>query len=299
MIVTLMDAVRRHAKVHADARGVWRTPIEGLVTRRALMPGVVDYTLAAPHVCLVLQGAQRSKMGDKTYEMETGDTALVTAHRPMVSEVTRASEAAPFLSLSVTLDPAVIAGLVEEVDGIAGPAAPAMVVEPTHAEVADAVMRLVRLLERPASVRVLQGQLIRELHYWLLTGPNGGALRSLGVPDPHTRRILRAIALLRAEFDQPIPVDRMAAVAEMSPSSFRQHFRAATTLSPLQFQKHLRLIEARRAILADGMSASRVAIAVGYESVPQFTREYRRMFGLPPTRDREAALCGGASLALA
>ena len=142
-----------------------------------------------------------------------------------------------------------------------------------------------RLLDRPDALPVLGRQLLRELHYWLLAGRHGSAMRGLGVKDSHAERISRAIALLRAEFAAPIRVERLADVAGLSPSAFHQHFKAITSLSPLQFQKQLRLIEARRLMLSEGLSASLAAYEVGYESVQQFTREYGRLFGLPPGRD--------------
>ena len=132
---------------------------------------------------------------------------------------------------------------------------------------------------------MLQPAISRELHYWLLAGRHGRAVRGLTCPGGAARRIARAVAVLRGEFDRPIRVDRLAAEAGMSPSSFHHHFRAVTSLSPMQFQKQLRLIEARRRIVGDGITASRAALEVGYESVTQFTREYGRMFGIPPMRD--------------
>jgi len=150
-------------------------------------------------------------------------------------------------------------------------------------------LRLMRLLDRPASVPILQSQLLRELHYWLLSGGHGGAIRSLGIVDSHAQRVARAVALIRDNFAQPLRVERLAEAAGMSPSAFHEHFRAITSLTPLQFQKQLRLIEARRMMLADGEMISNAAYAVGYESIPQFTREYGRMFGLPPARDMKAA----------
>jgi AraC-like DNA-binding protein len=155
--------------------------------------------------------------------------------------------------------------------------------------VADTALRLVRLLERPASLPVLQAQLVREMHYWLLAGRHGPAIRHLGFPDSQAQRIGRAVDVIRRDFASRIPVERLASVAGMSLSTFHQHFRAVTSLSPLQFQKQLRLIEARRQMLADGTPPNHAAYAVGYESVPQFTREYRRMFGLPPARETEQA----------
>jgi AraC-like DNA-binding protein len=136
---------------------------------------------------------------------------------------------------------------------------------------------------------VLRTQLVRELHFWLLSGRHGGAIRNLGVAESHAQRIARAVALIRTNFAKPLKVEYLAEVAGMSPSSFHEHFRAVTSLTPLQFQKQLRLIEARRRMLADGEIISNAAFAVGYESVPQFTREYGRMFGLSPARDMKEA----------
>ena len=150
-----------------------------------------------------------------------------------------------------------------------------------------------RLIERPASVPVLRTQLVREMHYWLLTGRHGAAIRRLGWPDGSVQRVARAVAVLRAQFAQPLRVEHLAAVAGMSPASFHQHFRTVTSLSPLQFQKQLRLIEARRLMLSVGMTSSSAAFAVGYQSVSQFTREYGRMFGLPPVRETKTARGNG------
>ncbi|TIM80131.1 MAG: AraC family transcriptional regulator [Mesorhizobium sp.] len=135
------------------------------------------------------------------------------------------------------------------------------------------------------SLPVLQGPLLREIHFWLLAGRHGSALRSLGGADGHAQRIARAVAMIRESYARPIRIEELAEAAGMSTSSFHQHFRQTTTLSPLQFQKQLRLIEARRQMLADGTSVRSAAYAVGYESVPQFTREYGRLFGKPPARD--------------
>jgi AraC-like DNA-binding protein len=131
----------------------------------------------------------------------------------------------------------------------------------------------------------LRPLIVRELHYWLLTGRHGRAVSGLACPDGIAERIARAVAVLRNRFDGPLRLGHLAAVAGMSPSTFHHHFRAVTSLSPLQFQKQLRLIEARRRMLSDRLPVSRAAFEVGYESVSQFTREYGRMFGLPPGRD--------------
>jgi AraC-like DNA-binding protein len=138
---------------------------------------------------------------------------------------------------------------------------------------------------------------MRELHFWLLSGRHGDAVRALGVANGHARRIARAIAVLRSDFAKTLRVEMLAEVAGMSASAFHEHFRAITSLTPLQFQKRLRLIEARRALLSEGAMISNAAYAVGYESVPQFTREYGRMFGMPPARDVKAARARSRSAA--
>lgn len=289
MTDTLLKAVRRYAEAHADPAGIARTPIPGLTTIRATAPSGLDYAIPRPLVCLVLQGTKHVTMGNRAFTFSAGDSLLITADVPTVSQITRASAAAPYFSLVLDLDPAVIADLGMEMKAAQDADGVAVRHEPTDAEVTDAALRLMRLIERPASVPVLQAQLVREMHYWLLLGRHGAAIRRLGWPDGHVQRVARAVAVLRTEFAQALRVERLADVAGMSPSSFHQHFRAVTSLSPLQFQKQLRLIEARRLMLSEGVTASSAAFTVGYESVSQFTREYGRMFGLPPVREIKAA----------
>ena len=228
-------------------------------------------------------------MGQSTIDFAAGESLLITNDVPTVSQITRASLAQPYLSIVVELDPAVIEELVREIGSAPFAIGDPIKVDPTEAEVSDAALRLMRLLDRPASRLVLGTQLIRELHFWLLSGRHGGAIRSLGVADSHSRRIGRAVAVIRADYAKSLPVERLADVAGMSPSTFHEHFRAVTSLTPLQFQKHLRLIEARRLLLCECAMISHAAYAVGYESLPHFTREYGRMFGLTPARDVRAS----------
>jgi AraC-like DNA-binding protein len=293
MTDTLLKAVRRYAETYADPAGVARTPIPGLTTIRATAPSGLDYAISRPLVCLVLQGTKHVTMGNRAFTFRAGDSLLITADVPTVSRITRASNAVPYFSLVLDLDPAVIADLAVEMKAVPIAEGAPVHHEPTDAEVTDAALRLMRLIERPASLPVLRAQLVREMHYWLLAGRHGAAIRRLGWPDGHVQRVARAVAVLRAEFAQPLRVARLAAVAGMSPSSFHQHFRTVTSLSPLQFQKQLRLIEARRLMLSDGVTASSAAFAVGYQSVSQFTREYGRMFGLPPVRETKTARGNG------
>jgi len=289
MIETLHEVVCRYADAHADVEGVALTPIPGLTLVRATRPSALQYAISKPLVALVVQGQKRVAMGSDVFDFGTGDSLVITADVPTTSQVTAASIGKPYYSLVLDLDPALLTDLSVEMTLAPVADASPIRIEPTDAEVADAARRLLRLLDRPASVPVLSAQLLREMHYWLLAGRHGSAIRRLGWADGNIQRVAKAVALLRSDYDKPLPVEKLAGIAGMSVSSFHQHFRQVTSLSPLQFQKQLRLIEARRRMVADRASASTAAYDVGYESVPQFTREYRRMFGMPPVRDVSAA----------
>lgn len=281
----LLDHARRYADARADRSGVAATPIEGLVILRETAPTMLQYAVSKPLVALVLQGRKRVTTGNRTFDFGAGDSLLVTTDVPTVSQITAASRVLPYYSLVLELDRAIIAGLVSQIGPLPFKADQPVQVDPTEAEVADAAMRLLRLLDRPGTLAVLGPQLCRELHYWLLSGRHGGAIRALGVTDSHAERVARAVAMLRDHYAESVKVETLAEAASMSLSAFHVHFRSITSLSPLQFQKQLRLIEARRRMLAQGDAISDAAYGVGYESVPQFTREYRRMFGQPPARD--------------
>ena len=287
MTQALQRVVRNFVDAHGDALGVGTTPLQGVGMMRAYAPTGILKSIYKPLVCLILQGAKQVTAGQDTYTFSAGQSALVSADVPVVSRITRASRAEPYLALAIELDMAVLLDLSTQLGGLtdAMTAVPAVLVDDTDAAVADCALRLTRLLDRVEAIPLLRPSIMRELHYWLLAGRHGRAVRDLASPGGAAQCIARAIAVLRGEFDRPLRVERLAAVAGMSSSSFHHHFRAVTSLSPMQFQKQLRLIEARRRMLSDGLPVNRAALEVGYESVTQFTREYGRMFGLPPGRD--------------
>lgn len=287
---SLLDLVRRHADAHADRFGFAPTPHRGLGAVRILHPGELQVAVQKPLVAICLQGRKRVTMGTTGFDYGAGEALLITADVPTTSQIVDASPAAPYYALALELDLALLRALSAEAGLRATDAAPVRI-EPADPDVIDAASRLMRLLDRPAARPVLGEGLLREMHYWLLTGSHGGAIRRLGGMDTQGHRIARAVALIRRDYARALRIGELAAVAGMSESSFHQHFRAVTTLSPLQFQKQLRLIEARRLMLAEGAGIARAAHAVGYQSVPQFTRDYARLFGTPPGRDmREARL---------
>ncbi len=285
---TLIDAARRHADAHCRD-GVAPTPIPGLTILRETSPTPLQYAISKPLVAIVLQGGKRVTMGGSTFNFGAGESLLITTDVPTVSQITHASARTPYLSLVVDLDPAVIETLAAEMGAAPFVCGEPVLVVATEAEIADTALRLMRLLDRPASLSVLRDQLIRELHFWLLSGRHGGAIRALGVIDSHAQRVGRAVSKIRSGYTKTLRVETLAEAAGMSASAFHKHFRAVTSLTPLQFQKQLRLIEARRMLLAEGEAISNAAYAVGYESVPQFTREYGRMFSMPPAQDVRAA----------
>jgi AraC-like DNA-binding protein len=289
MAATLLDTARHYAEAHADARGIARTPIPGLNIVRATAPGDLRYTISRPLICLALQGKMRVTIGSRDIEACASETLLLTADVPAINQVTHASVLEPYVALLIDLDLAVIANLAADMDAAAPVDVARNRVGKTDEEVATAALQLMRLIRHPASVTLLFEPLLRQLHYWLLAGRHGPEIQRLSTPDGAARRVARAIAVIRAEFAKSLPIDRLAAVAGMSSSAFHQHFRTATSLTPLQFQKQLRLLEARRLMLSQAMTASNAAFAVGYQSASQFTRDYRRMFGLPPLRETAAA----------
>lgn len=281
----LRHAVQRHMERQSEASVGVDTPVRGLNLVRSTFTTQLEYTVVQPLVCLVLQGCKRVSLGSSTSSYAAGDAMVVAGNVPTVSRISKASVTEPYLALALDLDLAVIADLVM--------CAPEVYSRPsgqdTSEELRDALRRLVSLLDRPESLAVLKDGLIREIHHWLLLGRQGLDIRRLGSPDSHASRIASAVAILRANYGKPVQIERLAAAAGMSRSGFHRHFRALTSLTPLQFQKQLRLIEARRLIVSSGKLLSQVAFEVGYESVSQFSREYARMYGQPPTKDRRPA----------
>jgi AraC-like DNA-binding protein len=291
---SLLEAVRRFTDSHSTRSGIAPTSIEGLYTVRASTPSSLVHDISKPLVCLVVQGSKRVMMGMRQFDFSAGDSMLITSDVPTVSQITKASVAAPYYSIVMELDRALIAELALEINVVLVSDHAPIRVEPTDQEVADAALRLLRLVDRPSSIGILKSQLVREVHYWLLAGRHGEAIRRIATPGGYVERVAHAVAILRSEYAKAVPVERLAEATGMGVSSFHHHFRDVTSLTPHQFQKHLRLIEARRLMMSDGLSASSAAFAVGYASVPQFTREYGRHFGQPPVRDAKSAAADAA-----
>ncbi|PMR77881.1 AraC family transcriptional regulator [Billgrantia endophytica] len=285
---SLKQAVRAYTSRHANSSGLALTPVPGLRMMCVEAPAGDLHSVYRPLICLILQGAKRMIVGREEAVFPAGQSVIVSADMPVVGRIVQASRSEPYLAIAVELEMAILRELTAHI-GNFHPQRPSemrtLFTEDTGAAVLDCAMRLMRLLDQPEAIPLLHPGIMRELHYWLLTGPHGKALWSLADPDSHASRLATAIAILRAEYRSRVAVERLAAEASMSLTSFHKHFKHMTSLTPGQYQKRLRLIEARRLMLDEGFSASNAAFEVGYESVSQFTREYGRLFQRPPKRD--------------
>jgi AraC-like DNA-binding protein len=288
--------VNREELVQRIARavpGVGRAePMKGLYLHRALrMTGPV-HGVTYPSFCVIAQGAKEVHLGDERYRYDPYHYLLATVEMPAVSQLVEASPERPYLSLRLDLDPSLVASVMLEA-GMPSPrrdatSMRALNVSPLDPDLLDAAVRLVRLVEvSAAEARILLPLITREIVFRLLSGEQGARLRHLAVLGGHTDRIARAIERLRTEYDKPLRIDTLARDLGMSPSGFHEHFKAVTAMSPLQFQKQLRLQEARRILLGEDIDAASAAYRVGYEDASHFNREYKRQFGEPPMRDIE------------
>lgn len=285
MAYDLKDAVRRYARQHANGDGMAVTPVPGLRMMCAEAPSGPMQSTYKPLVCLILQGAKHMTVGAERRTFRQHQSVIVSADMPVTGRIVEATRAHPYLAIAVELDMAILKDVAVHLpadDRRSAGGFQSMLVEDTSEAVIECATRLMRLLELPQALPVLHPPIMRELHYWLLAGTHGQALRALAVPESHASRLAAAIAILRADFRSRISLQRLARAAAMSLTAFHKHFKALTSLTPGQYQKRLRLVEARRLMLDEGFLASRSAFEVGYESVSQFTREYRRMFGAPP-----------------
>lgn len=255
-------------------------PVPGAALIRNSQLSAPMPTLYRPSACFVAAGEKTIQSAGREFRLGPGSTLVVGIDLPTVGRVTRA----PFLGLAVDLDPVDLAAIAGEMDAPEdGPVEP-LAVAAAGPEILDAALRLARAARQPETARVLGPGITREIAYWLLSGPQGPALRGLFRPGTRPARLARALDLIGQDPGRSIPVAELAAAAGMSASSFHGHFRALTGRSPLRYQKELRLHEARRRLLSGAESAAAVAYAMGYESASQFSRDYARLFGAPPAR---------------
>lgn len=260
----------------------------GFRLSRASNPTEPFQSVFPPSFCFVAQGSKRALLGEEVFRYDPEHYMIYTVDLPLVFQVEEASEERPYLGFQLDFEPALVASVIME-SGISikkGEArAKAMNVSSVDADLLDAVVRLVRLVATPAERKVLAPLIIREIVYRLLIGGQGARLSHILASGGDTRRISKAIGHLREHFDQQLKMDEIARELGMSVSGFHHHFKSVTSMSPLQFQKHLRLQEARRLMLGEDLDAASAGFRVGYEDPSHFSREYKRHFGAPPHGD--------------
>ncbi|HLI07623.1 MAG TPA: AraC family transcriptional regulator [Ktedonobacteraceae bacterium] len=266
-------------------------PLPGLHLARSSSPLERIHSVLEPSVCVIAQGSKEVLLGESRYRYDPSCYLLATVELPRISQVLEASKEKPYLSLRLELAPTLVGEILLEAGysshALSGWPADerAMAVSPLDANLLDAFVRLVRLLDTPAEAPVLLPLVTREIIYRLLLGEQGGRLRHLASLGGYTSSIARAIERLRRDFDQPLRIEQLARELGMSVSGFHHHFKAVTALSPLQFQKQLRLQEARRLMLVEDLDAASAAFRVGYRDASHFNREYKSLFGIPPIHD--------------
>jgi len=263
----------------------------GLHFRRSSRPTERLHGFYEPSFCVIAQGSKELVLGEDRFLYDPAHYMISTVELPMTGQVVEASPERPFLGFRLVLDPSVVTSVMVE-SGIVQPrgdggGVKSVDVSALDANLLDATLRLVRLVDAPGEYRVLAPLVIREIIYRLLTGAQAGRMRHLATFGGHAHRMVRAVEKLRKNFDKPLRIEDIARELGRSVSGFHAHFRAVTAMSPLQFQKQLRLQEARRLMLSEDLDAAEAGYRVGYEDASHFSREYKRHFGEPPMRDVE------------
>ncbi|PZR55002.1 AraC family transcriptional regulator [Xylanimonas oleitrophica] len=266
--------------------GAETTIVDGIVASRVETEGPPEGSVTGTSFVLMARGSKRMAVGEQVFEYGAGQCLVTSVEVPVMGHFFGVSARRPALGFAMTLRPAIIAELLlESPPSPRGPVPAGIAVADASPDVIDAVGRTVRLIERPQDRAVLGAIFERELHWLALTGPLGPVVRQLGLADSSLSRVGHAVRWIREHYADPFRIEDLARLARMSPSAFHRSFRAITALSPVQYQKRLRLQEARVRLLADPSDIAGAAYAVGYESASQFSREYRRQFGAPPSVD--------------
>jgi AraC-like DNA-binding protein len=270
--------------------GGHETAIPELALWRFSQPTDLTPGIQQPAIYVVVQGRKHVQFAGETYVYDPSQYLAVSLELPVMSRVVEASPDAPYLCMTLRVEARELAALIIET----GRPTPrddhdgrALFVSPLEAPLLDGLLRLVRLLDAPQDIPVLRPLILRELYFRLLQGEQQSRLAEIAIGDGRVRRVAGAIAWIKEHYAEPLQIEALAKRVNMSPSALHGHFRAVTGVSPIQYQKRLRLEEARRLLLTGATSAETVAYEIGYASASQFSREYARLFGQPPRRDAE------------
>ncbi|WP_368669645.1 AraC family transcriptional regulator N-terminal domain-containing protein [Agrobacterium sp. a22-2] len=288
MSSALLAEVNAYLDAQGGGEGLFPTQMGTVHIIRAYEQRMPMRQLYKPSMCVVLKGAKEIMFGEDLLRYGAMQCLVVSMEMPASGRVVEASPDSPYLGITIDLDVGMLREVLEQLETPPVPSqeqAGCAFVGNVDEPLAECILRLIRMSQTPKAIPILFPSIMRELCYWLLTSPNGGELCQLALPESNFMRVGKAIYFLRANYAQSLRVDQMAEVAGMSASSFHQHFKALTSVTPLQFQKQLRLLEARRLMVADAAGVEDAAYQVGYQSPSQFSREYTRMFGVAPKRD--------------
>lgn len=284
----LHAAIVAHIEAQGGGEGLFPTRIAGMNVLRSFEARMPLRQLYRPGLCVVIQGAKEILFGEEPLRYGVMECLVVGLDLPASGRVVQASADAPYIGITIDLDMTTMREVLGQLETPPVPATgsgPCLFVGQVDSSLADCVLRLFRMSGTPEAIPILYPSVMREICYLLLTSPNGGELRNLGLPDSSSERISKAVFQLQSSFAKTLRVEQLAQTARMSPSSFHQHFKALTSMTPLQYQKQLRLLEARRLMVVGGINVTEAAYQVGYESASQFSREYTRMFGAAPRRN--------------
>lgn len=278
---------------HTDEKGngFHKTAIDLLEFQRQSSAPCVLHSVADPIFAILLQGKKEALLGEETYRYGAAQYLVVSVDLPLSGFVVEATPEKPYLGFKLNLDRLQLCDIITSQTSLntskKEKSVRGLFVSTADAPLLDCALRLTKLLDTPQDIPMLAPMIIREIYYRLLMGEQGESVRQIATSGSNMQRIAEVIQLLKVDFAQPMRVEKLAEQVRMSPSSFHYHFKEVTSMSPLQYQKQLRLLEARRLMLTENSDASNAAYQVGYESPSQFSREYSRMFGAPPIRDVE------------
>ncbi len=277
---------------HSTAEQSVGTAIPELKLSRFSAPTEITALVYEPCLCIIAQGSKEVWLAGEAYQLDPAQFLLVSVDLPVDARVVEATASKPYVGLQISLDPRVVGELLADGADVSstGPSERGIAVTPVEPKLLDAVTRLVALLDAPRDIGPLAPLVLREITHRVLTGPQGLRLRQIALAGAPAHRIARAVRWLRDHFADSLKIESLAEQVGLSTSSFHLHFKNVTAMTPLQYQKRMRLQAARSLMLGEKLDAAEAAFRVGYESPSQFSREYRRMFGAPPRRDVEAVL---------
>ncbi|CAD0318535.1 AraC family transcriptional regulator [Xanthomonas hortorum] len=282
---------------HAPADGMHATGVAGLQIMRSGSPTTSIPTVYTPMLCLVAQGRKQAMLGPHAYSYHPQMYLVASVDLPIVGSVIEASAAQPYLCFCLDLDTAVLSDLAISHPELVEPqrdiAAAGLLLNHSTPQLYDAAVRLARLLDQPHEITALAPLIIRELLYRLMADPANAVVRQMAIADSRLNQISKAIVWLRQHYAQRFSIEQIADLSAMSRSSFHAHFKAVTTMTPLEYRSHLRVHEARRLMLAEALNAADAGFRVGYKSASQFSRDYARILGVPPARDAERLRASG------